>query len=67
MELQLAVGNILTQGWLIPMIYSQWGSTKVNEGIVFSTGFHLVVTVGEKERAQLDGLEPKGNVQPGFK
>lgn len=52
---------------MIPMIYGQWGSTKVNEGIIFSAGFHLVVAVGEKERAQLDGLEPKGNVQSGFK
>ena len=34
---------------------------------MFSTGFHLVVAVGETERAQFDGLEPKGSVQPGFK
>ena len=49
------------------MICSQWGSTKVNEGIIFSTGFRLAMTVGERERAQLDVLEPKGSMQPGFK
>jgi len=30
MQLQLANGNILTQGQLIQMICSQWGSTKAN-------------------------------------
>jgi len=49
------------------MIYSQWGSTKVNESNIFSTVSHLVVMLGEMERAQLALLEPKGSVQHGFK
>lgn len=66
-QLQLTIGNILTQGRLIPMNCSQWGSEKVNGGITFFTGFHLVVTVGETERAQLDGPKPRGSMQPHLK